>query len=94
MKRSMIVPFTSYSITCCPFVLTVSSKSDEYAGEEKADMSDKLEREMWAAAVRCHSDVYKPTVYFTKKNKNIRESINAIVPSRVKISHINVLFLS
>jgi len=46
MKRSMIVPFTSYSITCCPFVLTVSSKSDEYAGEEKADMSDKLEREM------------------------------------------------
>jgi len=46
MKCSMMVPFTSYRITCCPCVLIVSSKSDEYVDEGKAEMVDKLEREM------------------------------------------------
>lgn len=31
---------------------------------------------MRAGAIRCHSDVYKPTIQFTEKNEdNIRESL-------------------
>jgi len=78
MKCSLTVPFTSYRTKCCPCVSIVSSKSDEFADEEKAEMLDKLEREMCAAAVRCHSDVHIPTVYFTKINKTIFK--NALRP--------------
>jgi hypothetical protein len=46
MKYSLTVPFISYRTIGCPCVSIVSSKSDEYATEEKAEMLDKLEREM------------------------------------------------
>jgi len=46
MKYSFTVPFISYRTIGCPCVSIVSSKSDEYANEEKAEMMNKLEREI------------------------------------------------
>jgi hypothetical protein len=46
MKCSLTVPFKSYRTKWCPYVSIVSSKSDEYDDEGKAEMLDQLEREM------------------------------------------------
>ena len=46
MKCCLTVPLTCYRTKCCPCVLILSTKSDECADEEKAEVLDKLEREM------------------------------------------------